>query len=401
MMPAWVVGQHLSVPVAASWLTWQRPELLLALPTALLPLWFVRRRRDPPPVVLPTASLLEGLTTRRRWSADVALTLARMAMLAMLVLAFAGPRHADSPGDAASASRSVPAAGPVPAAQLRSGDGRVILIAGRASAAGEMAAADLLERALVLLQDDAGPWRVRRVNIDALDAAALSEADQLWLVDAQAVVSKAVVDFVAGGGSLLATFGAVGAPIAREPDFWPLAVTAERNADAPWPQISAATPPGSAIPPQLAAALSQAVVRPRYHTRLVAGAAVHLTLADGQPVVAERAYGRGRVVALTLDLALRGGGSARADVSDLARRGTFVWLTHWLAEHLHTPPADAPRASPKPAGMVVEAMDKALPLTAMLLAAAWVAWAMERVILARRACAARAGELRSPRGVES
>jgi hypothetical protein len=365
-------------PMPWTALHWQRPAMLLALPVVLLPLWFARSRsRERACVILPTAPLLDRLPARhRRRLAEPLLTAVRMAMLAMLVLAFAGPQWTDAADDASPNHQTGVAA---PHLRWRHGGDHRILIVGQP---GSLNAAELLERALIPLGEDAHPWRVHRLPPSALDAAALADADQLWLADMDTVPPDMLADFIAAGGSVLAFPGPRTTPDMLAASYWPLRIIAVRDDDAPWPQISPVPPPGSAISADLAAALAQTVVRPRHHAAAADGATVHLRLADGEAALIEQSFGRGRVAVLNLDLSISD--ADLSHTSDLARRGLFVWLVHTLAQHLQPAAGDPSPASPPTAPAAVEARHPMIPPVAVLLIMAWGAWVGERVLLAGR-----------------
>ncbi len=386
MMLAGAVWHYACVVAMTPWpkgLTWQRPGLLLALPVALLPLWFSRRHHELPPLRLPTASLLEQLPVHRRPSSDQLLTAVRMVLLALLVLACAGPERAVSTTTERADAQTSASVTQSTAVGPQGQGGNHIIIVGPASVSGQLTVADMLARALAPLGDEAGPWHIRRACAGTVDAASLTEASQLWLADVDAAaIDSTVVDFVAAGGSVLVTPGFGDGLTARKDEFWPLHLTAPRSADAPWPQVSPTPPPGSAIAPELASALAQVVVRPRYQVRLSDGATIHLALADGKPALVERIFGRGRVAVLALDLSLHGHDGG--DASDLGRRGVFVWLVQTLAEHLQTSAQEPTVNMPTGNTIADTASQRNLPLTAMLLIAVWLAWAIEQVILTWR-----------------
>jgi hypothetical protein len=324
-------------------MTFTDPTLLVALVALGIPLavHLVGRRRARR-VMLPTVRFAQTahLASRgRRWLRQIVLLVLRLAAVALVVLALAGPHVSPRGGDKASPRRDGSLSREPEASALAVGSRlnapraapatpiRILVVDAAEEAGARLRSADLV--AATFGGDTAETKRLARAAAAEVDAARLAAADVVFWVGGRAPREPASMEmYLARGGALVW----VPADAASPPDA-PLAQTLGIRSAGVRAADEGVTIDAAGYTSDLLGAFeggtSGDLAAPVFRRRLaleVPPDASALRFHDGAPAIVDRAVGNGRAVLLAA-----GPGGAWGD---LAGRAEFVVLTHSLAEAL-------------------------------------------------------------------
>ena len=329
----------------------------LAIPLAIHLLGRRRARR----VLLPTARFAEGAHQAGRaalWLKRAALLASRLAVVALLVLALAGPHvgaEAQAPGETrapsvssgvSSAKENVAPFGETPELTLgarRQPPIRVLVVDAAAEADAQVRSALLV--ALALAPDDAAPSskQVTRTDAAKLAAGMLDAADVVFWVGPHAPAApELLAGFIARGGAMVWVPADVRPPEASLAKVLGASVGAAQAA----PAGSTIDPAGytSDLVAAFEAGTSGDLAAPVFTQRLTPAGAPAIRFRDGAAVAVDHLSGKGRVVVLAVGPSPAWG--------NLFARPEFVVLVHSMAEALAPKPASpvkAPVAAEPPA----------------------------------------------------
>ena len=317
----------------ASPMTFAQPSILLALAALAIPLAIhLLGRRRARRVILPTARFADAAHQEARgwmWLKRLSLLALRLAAVAFLVLALAGPQIVQGTQEAAGgppapaatdeprASRTAPTATAV----------RVLVVDAAEEPEVRLRSADLVAAAFA--GEATGQKVVARRGAAQVDRAALDAADAVFWVGSQAPPAPGLLE------TFLARGGVVWVPADRRPPDGGLAQALALKANETRESPDGWTIDPAAYTSNLLGAFeggtSGDLGAPVFRRRLVldASGASAVRFRDGAPAIVDRRCGPGRVIALAAGPA--------PDWGDLAGRADFVVLMHSLAEALAPP----------------------------------------------------------------
>jgi len=311
--------------------------ILAALAALAMPLVIhLLGRRRAPVWTLPTVRFAEGahIASRgRRWLKSAALLTARLAVVALLVLALAGPYLAPGEHTGGQTHESITPAAPPPVYSRGAkydntvGPGsplRVLIVDAAGPETGRLRSADLVAATFAWGEIELHVTRaaVAEVGRDALDAA-----DVVFWVGPQAPPDTAALPaYLARGGAVVWVPGE-----APQPPVAPLAAALGVRAAGAQDVADGVTIDPGGYTSDLVAAFEAGtggdLGAPVFRRRLLfADAAAAVAFRDGQAAIAEGRTDKGRTVALAAGPSPAWG--------DLAGRAEFVVLMHSLAEAL-------------------------------------------------------------------
>jgi hypothetical protein len=324
-------------------MTFAQPSILVALAALAIPLAIHSLgRRRARRVILPTARFAEGAHQEARgrlWLKKLTLLGLRLAAVAFLVLALAGPQIArGTPEPAVSPAAPAPKeAPPSPPAPPTADAVRILVVDAADETGARLRSADLVAAAFA--GESGGQKIAARRRAAQVDRAALDAADVVFWVGPQAPPAAGLLEAFLARGAL------VWIPADSRPPESGLAQPLALKAGE-----AQSNPDGFTIDPAgyvsdllgaFEGGTSGDLGAPVFRRRLAldgAGASA-ISFRDGRPAIVDRRFGQGRGIALAA--------GPGPEWGDLAGRAEFVVLMHSLAEAL-APVQGGPGNAPAP-----------------------------------------------------